>query len=83
MTILVTGGTGLVGSRLLKRFVEAGIDCRGLVRPDKKLPVGVTAVEGDILSPDSLATAVVGMSSQFGPIVRITFGPTARLNANF
>jgi len=27
MTILVTGGTGLVGSRLLKRLVEAGIDC--------------------------------------------------------
>ena len=27
--------------------------------------------------------AGVGMSSQFGPIVRITFGPTARLNANF
>ena len=25
----------------------------------------------------------LGMSSQFGPIVRITFGPTARLNANF
>ena len=26
---------------------------------------------------------MVGMSSQFGPIVRITFGPTPRLNANF
>jgi len=26
---------------------------------------------------------LMGMSSQFGPIVRITFGPTPRLNANF
>jgi UDP-glucose 4-epimerase len=63
MTILVTGGTGLVGSRLLKRLVEAGIDCRGLVRPGKELPAGVTAVEGDILSPDSLTTAVEDVSA--------------------
>ena len=33
MTILVTGGTGLVGSRLLKRMVAAGVDCRAIVRP--------------------------------------------------
>jgi len=63
MTILVTGGTGLVGSRLLKRFVEAGIDCRGLVRPGKKLAVGVTALEGDILRPESLAAAVEGVTA--------------------
>ena len=63
MTILVTGGTGLVGSRLLKRFVEADIDCRGLVRPGKKLPAGVTPVEGDILTPDSLAAAVEGVTA--------------------
>jgi UDP-glucose 4-epimerase len=63
MTILVTGGTGLVGSRLLKRFVEAGIDCRGLVRPGKELPDGVTAIEGDILSPDSLTSVVEGVSA--------------------
>jgi len=63
MTILVTGGTGLVGSRLLRRFVEAGIDCRGLVRSGKELPAGVTAVEGDILSPDSLVAAVEGVTA--------------------
>jgi nucleoside-diphosphate-sugar epimerase len=27
MTILVTGVTGLVGSGLLRRFVDAGLDC--------------------------------------------------------
>jgi UDP-glucose 4-epimerase len=63
METLVTGGTGLVGSRLLKRFVEAGIDCRGLVRPGKELPEGVTRVEGDILSPESLVAAVDGVSA--------------------
>ena len=29
MTISITGGTGLVGSRLLRRFVDAGVDCCG------------------------------------------------------
>lgn len=63
MTILVTGGTGLVGSRLLKHFKEAGIDCRALVRAGKELPVGVVPVEGDILDPVSLAKAVEGVSA--------------------
>lgn len=63
MTILVTGGTGLVGARLLPRLVEAGIDCRALVRPGKTVPSGVTAVEGDILDPASLAAAVQGVEA--------------------
>ena len=63
MTILVTGGTGLVGSRLLRRFAEAGVDCRGLVRPGKELPAGVISIQGDILSPDSLAAAVEGVTA--------------------
>lgn len=63
MTVLVTGGTGLVGPRLLQRFVAAGIDSRALVRPGKHLPDGVTPVEGDILSPETLAAAVKGVSA--------------------
>jgi UDP-glucose 4-epimerase len=63
MTILITGGTGLVGPRILRRFVEAGIDSRALVRPGKELPAGVTKVEGDILSPDTLAAAVEGVTA--------------------
>ena len=62
MTVLVTGGTGLVGSRLLKRFVEAGIEARGLVRTGKEVPAGVTAVDGDILNPESLPAALDGVS---------------------
>jgi uncharacterized protein YbjT (DUF2867 family) len=49
MTVLVTGGTGLVGTRLLPRLLEAGVDCRALVRAGKTTASGITAVEGDIL----------------------------------
>ncbi len=63
MTILVTGGTGLVGSRLLRRFVDAGIECRALVRSGKELPAGVTRVEGDLFDAASLKQAVEGVSA--------------------
>ena len=63
MTILVTGGTGLVGSRLLRRFVDAGVDCRALVRPGKQVPAGATPVEGDLFDADSLKRAVEGVSA--------------------
>jgi UDP-glucose 4-epimerase len=63
MMILVTGGTGLVGSRLLKRLVQAGVECRALVRAGKELPADVTPVEGDVLDPASLAKAVEGVSA--------------------
>jgi nucleoside-diphosphate-sugar epimerase len=61
-TVLVTGGTGLVGSRLLRRFVEAGIPTRGLVRAGKELPAGVEAIEGDILDPSTLPRALAGVT---------------------
>lgn len=63
MTILVTGGTGLVGSRLLKRLVDAGFECRALVRGGKPLPEGVVPIEADILDPTSLEAAVQGVSA--------------------
>ncbi|GAA1736139.1 NAD(P)-dependent oxidoreductase [Luedemannella helvata] len=63
MTILVTGGTGLVGPRLLGRLTAAGIECRALVRPGKEVPEGVQRAEGDVLSPDSLPAAVQGVTA--------------------
>ncbi|MCF2523294.1 NAD(P)-dependent oxidoreductase [Bradyrhizobium sp. G127] len=63
MTILMTGATGLVGERLLPRFVEAGVDCRALVRPGKDAPAGVKSVEGELFDPASLAHAVDGVSA--------------------
>lgn len=63
MTLLVTGGTGLVGERLLPRLVEAGLDCRALVRAGKECPDGVKAVEGDLFDATSLSEAVDGVSA--------------------
>lgn len=55
--ILVTGATGLVGSRLLPRLVEAGYNCSALVR-GKEVAAGVTAIEGDLFDPATLQAAV-------------------------
>ncbi|HEX6051159.1 MAG TPA: NAD(P)-dependent oxidoreductase [Gemmatimonadaceae bacterium] len=63
MTILLTGVTGLVGTRLLPRLANAGFDCRALVRGGKEVPSGVTAIDGDLLDPESLGRAVSGVSA--------------------
>ena len=63
MTVLITGATGLVGSRLIRRLVDAGIECRAMVRHRVDLPAGVTGVEADLLDDQSLARAVKGASA--------------------
>jgi len=63
MTILITGATGLVGERLVPRLVEAGLDCRLLLRAGKTCPPGATAVTGDILDLSTLSEAVRGVSA--------------------
>ncbi|WP_345262354.1 NAD(P)-dependent oxidoreductase [Nocardioides nanhaiensis] len=62
-TVLLTGATGLVGSRLLPRLADDGVDCRALVRRDVELPAGVTAVRGDLDDPASLAPALEGVDA--------------------
>ncbi|KAF5881684.1 NAD(P)-dependent oxidoreductase [Rhizobium sp. PEPV16] len=63
MTVLVTGATGLVGARLLPRLVEAGWNCRALMREGREAPASVKAVEADLLDPASLMRAVEGVSA--------------------
>lgn len=62
MTILLTGATGLVGPRLLGRLAATGIECRALARDGKELPDGVERAEGDVLRPNTLPAAVVGVT---------------------
>ncbi len=62
-TVLLTGASGLVGSRLLPRLVEAGFACRALIRADVALPPGATGVRGDLLDPGALREAVQGVDA--------------------
>ncbi|MDX3925820.1 MAG: NAD(P)-dependent oxidoreductase [Shinella sp.] len=63
MIVLVSGATGLVGARLLPRLVEAGVNCRALMRGGKQAPPGVSAAVADLLDPASLMRAVEGVSA--------------------
>jgi len=63
MKLLLTGASGLVGSRLLPRLAEAGLECRALVRGETDLPEGVNAIRGDLADPESLGPAVEGVDA--------------------
>jgi nucleoside-diphosphate-sugar epimerase len=64
MTILVTGATGKVGSRLVKRLAQRGDQVRALIRDPMRATQfkadGIELAEGDLLDADSLAAAVSG-----------------------
>ncbi len=60
-SLLLTGATGLVGSRLLPRLEQDGFECRALVRGSAALPPGTTAVHGDLADPHTLRAAVEGV----------------------
>ncbi len=61
--ILVTGGTGFIGSHLLDRLSAEGQPARALVRRKTELPKNVEAVRADLMSSDGLANAVRGVST--------------------
>jgi uncharacterized protein YbjT (DUF2867 family) len=67
MSILVTGSTGRVGTEIITRLAASGASVRALTRsPDKaNFPVGVTAVQGDLLDADAMRRALVGVKTLF------------------
>jgi uncharacterized protein YbjT (DUF2867 family) len=62
---LVTGGTGYVGSRLLRRLAAEGRPVRALARRPEGLAADVPAFRGDLLSGEGLAEALDGCSSAY------------------
>lgn len=60
--ILVTGGTGFVGSEIRRQLVTAGHRVRVLARHPHGLP-GCEVVTGDVLDPASLVAAMEGVNA--------------------
>lgn len=80
--ILVTGGTGYVGSRMVQKLKEVGKDVRVLARdPDAAratLPAGVEVARGDVTQPETLPAALAGVDTviHLVAIIRETGGRT-------
>lgn len=68
MTILVVGGTGTVGSEVVRQLLAQGAQVRVLTRSAEKaaaLPSGTEGVVGDLAMPSSLTPAFVGIDGVF------------------
>jgi dihydroflavonol-4-reductase len=69
MTTLVTGGSGFVGSAIIRRLLDAGHEIRALVRGssarDNLAGLPVEIVVGDLLDPESLSRAARGCKAVF------------------
>jgi uncharacterized protein YbjT (DUF2867 family) len=67
MKILVIGGTGNVGSEVLKQLVEGrNVELRALVRKEgASLPKGVEPFVGDLLDPVSVEKALTGVDKLY------------------
>jgi uncharacterized protein YbjT (DUF2867 family) len=65
MKTLVIGGTGTVGSEVVRKLQARGAQPRVLTRDPAKVPAGIEAVKGDLADPASLPPAFEGVESVF------------------
>ena len=78
-TLAVTGGTGFVGSHLLRMAVQQGYDVRALTRGWKPPEEGIDWVDGALDRPDSLAKLCAGADA----VIHIAGAINARNRAGF
>lgn len=84
--VLVTGGTGFVGSHTVAALIRAGHGVRLLVRDRSRLgpafdPLGVSVDEvvvGDVLQPDSVRAAIEGSDALIHAANVYSFHPRSR-----
>ncbi len=70
--ILVTGGSGYIGGRLIPRLLDAGYQVSALARTPEKLSgrpwaghPNLKIIKGDVLDPDSLMAAATGCRAAY------------------
>jgi uncharacterized protein YbjT (DUF2867 family) len=77
--ILVTGATGYIASRLIPRLLEHGYRVRCLAREPLRLQGrswfrSVEVIQGDVMTPPSLAQALAGVHTAYYLIHNMTYG---------
>ena len=63
--LLIVGGTGDLGGRVVRQLISRGSEVRCLVRPqtdaEELARIGVKVIRGDLTDPESLAAACAGV----------------------
>src|SRR5262245_59721000 len=68
MNVLVTGGTGTVGSQVVQELMSRGVGIQVSSRNAaklKSLPSGVSGVEGDLGKPETVRCVFKGVDAVF------------------
>ena len=66
MRVVVTGGTGKVGTEVVNALVKRGVSVRILTRDkDAKVSGGAEIAVGDLINPDSVRSALDGVDKLF------------------
>jgi NADH dehydrogenase len=89
--ILVTGGSGYIGSHIVHRFIRAGKSIRALIRnPDRAEREGrlkdldLEWIAGDVTQPETLSNAMQGVDTIIHTVaIAIEKGPATYNSVNF